>query len=102
MTFLFPDLRLLQERMADSATVTSDATPEMGQYRTGDESGSIAAEEALSGLDVPGQAFDLSSLTFDFDLGTFDSLDSAFEAIDAGVDSGGGDGGDGDGGDGGC
>jgi hypothetical protein len=102
MTFLFPDLRLLQERMADSATVTSDATPELGQYRTGDESGNIAAEEALSGLDVPGQAFDLSSLTFDFDLGTFDSLDSAFEAIDAGVDSGGGDGGDGDGGDGGC
>lgn len=50
-------------------------------------------------LDMGG--LDLGALGFDLDLSAFDSLDSVFSAIDAGVDGGAGDGGGGGGGGGG-
>jgi hypothetical protein len=74
------------------------------QERTGDGGGSGISDDASESEDPSGEdAMDFGDLNLEgLDLDVLDDLDGTFDAIDSGVDAGGGgDGGDGDGGNGG-
>jgi uncharacterized membrane protein YgcG len=116
MNPLYPEFQRLRQQLgAGPTTSAGDAAmgaTYVGPYGSGDDRPSTPEEApgdpasidpAASGLNIGGldlsglnlEGIDLSNLSFDFDLSAFDSLGSAFDAIDAGVDSGGGDSGGG-------
>ena len=87
MDALHPDIRRLREQASsDSGVYFATGGDEAERNETVND----ISFDGTEGLDA--NAFDL-----ELNLGAFDTLDSAFDAIDAGVDSG-GDGGGGDGG----
>lgn len=103
---LHPDIRRLREQQGGDTGYygASDASSDPDEMETEpDADASDAGALEAGGLDMGG--LDADAFSLDFDLGAFDGLDGAFDAIDAGVDSGtdagGGDGGGGDGGGGG-
>lgn len=101
MSPLYPDLQRLRQ-LQPPPTNTYDSTT--GSYTSSDTSFSPSGGgDSGSDWQMPDLGIDFGNLpSFDFDLSAFDSLSSAFDAIDSAVDSGGGDsGGDSGGGDGG-
>jgi hypothetical protein len=97
MSPLYPDLQRLRQMQPPPSSVGSDSTT--ATY-TGDSTVLPSDGEGGPGWQLPDMGIDLGSLpSFDFDLSAFDSLSSAFDAIDSAVDSGGGDSGSDSGGD---
>lgn len=85
MDAFHPDIRRLREQTATNSGASLASGGESSADR--DETVNDITLDGTEGLDAD---------EFDLDIGAFDSLDSAFAAIDAGVDSGGDGGGGGD------